>query len=119
MVAGARGGKTERMSDGSGGCVVKRVEAGGNRVRPGLKDGTEPAETPFWTRCGDASPPLATEEPIRALGVSLVAIAAIVASLTVVRQQRQEERRAGDNVGPEPSPAAVDLDLDGIRAAGF
>ncbi len=56
------------------------------------------------------------EEPIRALGVSLVAIAAIVASMTVVRQ-RQEERRPSDPVKPDASPAAVDL--DGIRAAGF
>ncbi len=78
----------------------------------------KPAETPVQARPGDALPPLATEEPIRALGVSLVAIAAIVASLTVVRQ-RQEERRTDDRVRPEPSPAAVDLDLDGIRAAGF
>jgi len=60
---------------------------------------------------------LATEVPIRALGVSLVAIAAIVASLTVVRQ-RQEERRTDDDTKTEPAtPAAVDL--DGIRAAGF
>jgi hypothetical protein len=48
--------------------------------------------------------------------VSLVAIAAIVASLTVVRN-RQEERRSDENPALEPSPAAVDL--DGIRAAGF
>jgi len=48
--------------------------------------------------------------------VSLVAIAAIVASLTVARH-RQEERRSDENPGQEPKPAAVDL--DGIRAAGF
>jgi hypothetical protein len=53
---------------------------------------------------------------IRALGVSLVAIAAIVASLTVVKQ-RTEERGSDESPRQEPPQAAVDL--DGIRAAGF
>jgi hypothetical protein len=52
------------------------------------------------------------------LGVSLVAIAAIVASLTVVRQ-RQEEPVRDKGKRPEHSPAAVDLDLEQLRAAGF
>lgn len=59
------------------------------------------------------------EALIRTLGVSLVAIAAVVASLTIVRQQRQEvERKGGDGQRHEPiSPAAVDLDE--LRAAGL
>lgn len=58
----------------------------------------------------------ATEVPIRALGVSLVAIAAIVASLTIVRQ-RHVERRSDENIRPEPSQAA--LDLEELRVAGL
>jgi uncharacterized membrane protein len=52
------------------------------------------------------------------LGVSLVAIAAIVASLTVVRQ-RQEEPGREKAKRPDYSPAAIDLDLEQLRAAGF
>ena len=63
--------------------------------------------------------PLAWEGPIRALGVSLVAIAAIVASLAVVRHRHDEDRRADTQPSPERVPAAIDLDLDGIRAAGL
>jgi hypothetical protein len=55
---------------------------------------------------------------IRTLGVSLVAIAAIVASLTIVKQ-RSEERQP-EPEAPEPrTPAAVDLNLDAIRSAGL
>jgi hypothetical protein len=52
------------------------------------------------------------------LGVSLVAIAAIVASLTVARQRQEIPSRFREK-RPEHSPAAVDLDLEGLRAAGF
>ena len=58
------------------------------------------------------------EALIRTLGVSLVAIAAIVASLTIVRQ-RQDEPVRDKGKRPEHSPAAVDLDLEQLRAAGF
>jgi hypothetical protein len=52
------------------------------------------------------------------LGVSLVAVAAIVASLTLVRQRQELPVRDKDK-RPEHSPAAVDLDLEQLRAAGF
>jgi hypothetical protein len=52
------------------------------------------------------------------LGVSLVAIAAIVASLTLVRQHQEVPLRAKSK-RPEHSPAAVDLDLQQLRAAGM
>jgi len=52
------------------------------------------------------------------LGVSLVAIAAVVASLTLVRQ-RQEDPARDKEKRPDLSPAAVDLDLERLRAAGF
>jgi hypothetical protein len=56
------------------------------------------------------------------LGVSLVAIAAVVASLTLVRN-RSEVRRHVDDPGREPaSPAAArdrNLDLDELRSAGL
>jgi hypothetical protein len=57
-----------------------------------------------------------TEAPIRTLGVSLVAIAAIVASLTVARQLQEQPERAKEK-RPEISPAAVDLDQ--LRNAGL
>ncbi|HEU0055375.1 MAG TPA: hypothetical protein VFQ39_19440 [Longimicrobium sp.] len=62
--------------------------------------------------------PPTREALIRTLGVSLVAIAAIVASLTIVRQ-RQDEPVRDKGKRPEHSPAAVDLDLEQLRAAGF
>jgi hypothetical protein len=58
------------------------------------------------------------EALIRTLGVSLVAVAAIVASLTLVRQSQQLPAQPRDK-RPEHSPAAVDLDLEQLRAAGF
>jgi hypothetical protein len=72
--------------------------------------------------CGasaDAPFPSSTREAlIRTLGVSLVAIAAIVASLTVARQRQEVPSRFREK-RPEHSPAAVDLDLEQLRAAGF
>jgi len=63
------------------------------------------------------APTLPTPEaPIRTLGVSLVAIAAIVASLTVVRQLQDQPERTKEK-RPEISPAAVDLDQ--LRNAGL
>ena len=50
------------------------------------------------------------------MGVSLVAIAAVVASLTVVRQLQEQPDRAKDK-RPEISPAAVALDQ--LRNAGL
>jgi hypothetical protein len=50
------------------------------------------------------------------LGVSLVAVAAIVASLAVVRQRQDEPVRVRERRS-EPSPAAVDLDQ--LRNAGL
>lgn len=61
---------------------------------------------------------LRREVPIRALGVSLVAIAAVVASLAIARH-RQEGRPPEVEPLQDRSPAAVDLDLDDIRLAGF
>lgn len=63
-------------------------------------------------------PPSTREALIRTLGVSLVAIAAIVASLTVARQRQEMPTRFREK-RPEHSPAAVDLDLEQLRAAGF
>lgn len=61
-------------------------------------------------------PTRTAEALIRTLGVSLVAIAALVASLTLVRQQKEEPGRDKEK-RPEHSPAAVDLEQ--LRAAGF
>lgn len=58
------------------------------------------------------------EARIRTLGVSLIAIAAIVASLTVAKQ-RHETRAPEEEKGPQPAPAAARLDLDQLRAAGM
>jgi methionine-rich copper-binding protein CopC len=55
---------------------------------------------------------------IRTLVVSLVAIAAIVASLAIARQRSEEHQP--ESPAPTPrTPAAVDLNLDAIRSAGF
>jgi hypothetical protein len=62
--------------------------------------------------------PLFREVPIRTLGVSLVAIAAIVASLAIVRQRSEETQPEPPAPNPR-TPAAVDLNLDAIRSAGF
>lgn len=64
------------------------------------------------------SPPslLTREARIRTLGVSLVAVAAIVASLTLVRQ-RQDVPAQAKVKRQEHSPAAVDLEQ--LRSAGF
>jgi len=63
--------------------------------------------------------PPGKEELIRTLGVSLVAIAAIVASLAVVRQRQEDAVRREPEPQPARSPAAVKLDLDQIRSAGL
>lgn len=65
----------------------------------------------------DVSPSTA-EVAIRALGVSLVAIAAVVASLTIVRQ-RVDQRPAEPGAAPDDARVAVDLNLEAIRSAGF
>jgi hypothetical protein len=53
---------------------------------------------------------------IRALNVSIVVVAAIVASLAVVRGRAEEPARTREK-RPEPPPAAIDLDQ--LRNAGF
>ena len=65
-------------------------------------------------------PPVPTtrEDAIRTLGVSLVAIAAIAASLTLVRQ-RGEVRPPVPQPIPDDQPAEVDLNLEAIRSAGL
>ena len=59
------------------------------------------------------------EALIRTLGVSLIAIAAIVASLTVARQRQDLAHPSDEEKGPQPAPAAARLDLDQLRAAGM
>lgn len=66
-----------------------------------------------------ATPPQLREARIRTLGVSLIAIAAIVASLTVVRQRQDVARLAEGEKGPQITPATSRLDLDQLRAAGM
>jgi len=58
------------------------------------------------------------EVGIRTLGVSLVAIAAIAVSLTLVRY-RSEQRELGALPSPNLQPAPVDLNLEAIRTAGL
>jgi hypothetical protein len=49
----------------------------------------------------------------------LIAIAAIVASLTVARQRQDEARALDGEKGPQITPPAARLDLDQLRAAGM
>jgi hypothetical protein len=59
------------------------------------------------------------EALIRTLGVGLIAIAAIVASLTVVRQRQEDARPPEGEKRPQHSPPSSRLDLDQLRAAGM
>lgn len=82
---------------------------------PGLKSGMEPADTGHEdTRVRISN----REGLIRTLGIGLVAIAAVVASLTLVRQ-RNEGQRPEPQPAPDRAPAPPGLNLDEIRAAGF
>lgn len=73
---------------------------------------------PVTLRMERRSDPPTRRRLIRTLGVSLVAVAAIVASLTLARQ-RQDIPVRDKGKRSEHSPAAVDLDLEQLRAAGF
>lgn len=59
------------------------------------------------------------EALIRTLGVGLIALAAIVASLTVVRQRQEEAHPPEGEKRPQHTPASSRLDLDQLRAAGM
>jgi hypothetical protein len=59
------------------------------------------------------------EALIRTLGVSLIAIAAIVASLTVARQRQEAALAPEGEKRPQHSPPPSRLDLDELRAAGM
>lgn len=56
---------------------------------------------------------------IRTLGVGLIALAAIVASLTVVKRQEEEARPAEGEKRPQNQHASSGVDLDQLRAAGM
>jgi hypothetical protein len=58
---------------------------------------------------------LPQEAPIRTLTLSVVVVVAVVASLTLVRQQQVERR--DERPAPGRTPASVDL--EGIRNAGW
>ena len=78
----------------------------------------EPAET---SSGGNILSCLQTEGvTIRTLGVSLVAIAAVAASLTLARQ-RGDQRRPELSTTPDspPVPLTTDAGLDAIRSAGL
>jgi hypothetical protein len=49
----------------------------------------------------------------------LIALAAIVASLTVVKQRQEEEQPQEGEKRPQHSPASSRVDLDQLRAAGM
>jgi|GEM_PF-6194148 len=67
-------------------------------------------------RSGPMRHPPGREVSIRALNVSIVVVAAVVASLAVVRGRAEEPARTREK-RPEPPPAAIDLDQ--LRNAGF
>ena len=57
---------------------------------------------------------------IRTLGVGLIALAAIVASLTVVKQRQEDEAQPSEGEKrPQNLPATSRVDLDQLRAAGM
>jgi hypothetical protein len=59
------------------------------------------------------------EVAIRTLGVSLVAVAALAASMTLVRQRNEQRSPESPPVPDDAAPAALDLNLDAIRSAGL
>ena len=61
------------------------------------------------------------EAPIRTLGIGLIALAAIVASVSVARHRGGEQGFLEPEPGraPAPAPAAPRVDLDAIRSAGL
>jgi hypothetical protein len=58
------------------------------------------------------------EELIRTLGIGLLAVAAVMASLTIVRQ-RNEERHPEPQPTPGRAPVSAGINLDAIRTAGL
>lgn len=62
---------------------------------------------------------LLREALIRTLGVGLIALAAIVASLSVVKQRQEEARLPEGEKRPQHLPASSGVDLDQLRAAGM
>jgi hypothetical protein len=77
------------------------------RVEPGTDSACIPGES--------ADPHPQKEEPIRTLSVSLLAVAAIAASLLLSRAK--PERTTPDGITPADQPA--EKSLDEIRAAGL
>ena len=61
---------------------------------------------------------LSQEEPIRTLGIGLVAIAAVMASLTIA-WQRNEARELEPQPAPGGEPITLGMNLDAIRTAGL
>jgi len=60
------------------------------------------------------------EAHIRTLGVGLIALAAIVASLSVVKGRQEEEARPQEGEKrPQHLPASSSVNLDQLRAAGM
>lgn len=62
---------------------------------------------------------LLREAHIRTLGVGLIALAAIVASLTVVKRQEEEALPQEGEKRPQHLPASSSVNLDQLRAAGM
>jgi hypothetical protein len=63
---------------------------------------------------------LLQEALIRTLGVGLIALAAIVASFSVVKQRQEEEALPPEGLKrPQHLPASSGVDLDQLRAAGM
>jgi len=81
--------------------------------------GTETAPVRLQDAPDGAPRTPAWEALIRTLGVGLIAIAAIVASLTVVKQRQEEAREAEGEKRPQLTPVQSRLDLDQLRAAGM
>jgi len=65
-----------------------------------------------------ATDSLLREALIRTLGVGLIALAAIVASLSVVKRQEEARLPEGEK-RPQNLPSSSGVDLDQLRAAGM
>jgi hypothetical protein len=72
----------------------------------------------FSRRFAGSAPSSIPEEAIRTLGVGLVTLAAMLISLSAVRQ-RAEPRRQDVEPVTQRVPGAASLDMDAIRSAGL
>ena len=88
----------------------------GRDNRGAARHGKCPIGGSNWSRLGAIQ---TREVPIRSLAVGLLAVAAIAASLTLVRQRPEHREVAPLAPVPDGRPSPPELNLEAIRTAGL